>query len=95
MLGVIHPGLKAGVENGGGHLAEPTSHRVTVLSVLNDPGVGEPVLGVDLAEDLLQGEDLAGLDDRAVDELGSASEVLRAWRVPTVVRGWRTRRSPR
>ena len=70
MLGVIHPGLKTGVEDGGSHLAESTSHRVNMLSVLNDPGGGEAVLAVDLAEDLLQGEDLAGLDDGAVDELG-------------------------
>ena len=87
VLGVVHAGLEAGVEDGGGHLAQPAAQGVHVLPVGDDSGVGEAVLVVDLTEGLLQGEDLAGLDDRAVDELGPAGEVLGARRVPGVVRG--------
>ena len=58
-----------------------------MLTVGDDAGIGESVLVVDLAEDLLQGEDLARFDDGTVDELSASGEVLGAWRVPAVVGG--------
>ena len=87
MLGVVHAGLETGVEDGGGYLTQTAAQGVDVLAVGDDAGVGEPVIVVHLAEGLLQGEHLAGLDDGAVDELGTAGEVLGARRVPAVVGG--------
>src|SRR5690606_27593513 len=76
VLDVFHPGEVGRVVQGGGELRDAAANGLPRASVLDDPGLHVALRRGARAGVAVQAERFARLDDRAVDLLGHAPDVL-------------------